>query len=239
MHKKLLFSIIAIAFVGGIFSTAYAGPILTTITFEGLTIFKENAQFDKDVNIDGTLTATNLAVGPHTVDTDTTFDGTDFALSGQSCPVGEKATGVDASGFVICAVDIDSDTDTNAGTICGTGEILDGGGNCIPTPTGDLPFFIKQVTLNDDASGNAAGWNPPFTLSFFSITDPDVTVESNVLATIVAIPEISPEGFVLPNSNVCNIFTRDGGLFLGSCSTNPNFIKEGSSLHYTIMRPLP
>jgi len=29
---------------------------LITITFEGLSVFKENAQFDKDVNIDGTLT---------------------------------------------------------------------------------------------------------------------------------------------------------------------------------------
>ena len=55
MNNKLVYAIVAVAFVGGIFATAYAGPILNTITFAGLTIFKENAQFDKDVNIDGTL----------------------------------------------------------------------------------------------------------------------------------------------------------------------------------------
>ncbi len=29
---------------------------LITITFEGLTVFKENAQFDKNVNVDGIVT---------------------------------------------------------------------------------------------------------------------------------------------------------------------------------------
>ena len=45
----VLFILLAAAGVG----TASA---LLTITFEGLTIFKENAQFDKDVNIDGIVT---------------------------------------------------------------------------------------------------------------------------------------------------------------------------------------
>jgi len=45
----VLFVLLASAGVG----TASA---LITITFEGLTIFKENAQFDKDVNIDGIVT---------------------------------------------------------------------------------------------------------------------------------------------------------------------------------------
>jgi len=63
MNKKLLFSIIAIAFVGGLFSVAYAGPIINTITFAGLTIFKENAQFDKDVNIDGSITGVETLEG--------------------------------------------------------------------------------------------------------------------------------------------------------------------------------
>jgi len=54
-------------------------------------------------------------------DSDTTFDGTDFALSGQSCSGGQKATGVDASGNVICAVDID--TDTVGGLSCSTNQV--------------------------------------------------------------------------------------------------------------------
>jgi len=45
----VLFVLLASAGVG----TASA---LITITFEGLTVFKENAQFDKDVNIDGIVT---------------------------------------------------------------------------------------------------------------------------------------------------------------------------------------
>jgi len=63
MNKKILYSIIGLVLVGGLFSAVYAGPIINTITFVGLAIFKENAQFDKDVNIDGTLsgqTADNL-----------------------------------------------------------------------------------------------------------------------------------------------------------------------------------
>jgi len=63
MKNKLVYAIVAVAFVGGIFATAYAGPILNTITFAGLTIFTEHAQFDKDVIIDGTLTPTDYADG--------------------------------------------------------------------------------------------------------------------------------------------------------------------------------
>jgi len=55
MNKKILYSIIGLVLVGGLFSVVYAGPIINTITFVGLTVFQENAQFDKDVNIDGTL----------------------------------------------------------------------------------------------------------------------------------------------------------------------------------------
>ena len=102
MNKKILYSIIGLVLVGGLFSAVYAGPIINTITFVGLAIFKENAQFDKDVNIDGTLTATNLAAGPHTVD-------------------------------------------TNAETICATGEILDGDGACIPIPVDGTDIIFYKV----------------------------------------------------------------------------------------------
>jgi len=39
---------------------------LVTISFEGLTVFKENAQFDKDVNIDGTLSGVQILDGLNT-----------------------------------------------------------------------------------------------------------------------------------------------------------------------------
>jgi len=41
MNKKILYSIIGLVLVGGLFSAVYAGPIINTITFAGLTIYKE------------------------------------------------------------------------------------------------------------------------------------------------------------------------------------------------------
>jgi len=61
MNKKILYSIIGLVLVGGLFSAVYAGPIINTITFVGLAIFKENAQFDKDVNIGGILSGQTVA----------------------------------------------------------------------------------------------------------------------------------------------------------------------------------
>ena len=60
MNKKLLFSIIAVVFVGGMFTVAYAGPIINTITFTGLAIFKENVQMDKDLNVDGPISGQTI-----------------------------------------------------------------------------------------------------------------------------------------------------------------------------------
>jgi len=56
MKNKLVYAIVAVAFVGGIFATAYAGPILTTITFAGNTETLGDAQIDGDLNVDGKVT---------------------------------------------------------------------------------------------------------------------------------------------------------------------------------------
>ena len=83
---------------------------MTTITLAGNTLTLGDAQVDGNLNVDGILTATNLAVGPHTVD-------------------------------------------TNAGTICATGELLDGDGNCIPIPAdgadGISPLTSIRVTTTE------------------------------------------------------------------------------------------
>jgi len=50
MKHKLVYAIVAVAFVGGLFSAAYAGPILNTITLAG------NVQVNGDLNVDGTIT---------------------------------------------------------------------------------------------------------------------------------------------------------------------------------------
>ncbi len=49
-------------------------------------------------------------------DNNTTYSGNDFARSGQSCPTGQFATGIDANGSLMCAAILDSD-------------IIQGGGN--------------------------------------------------------------------------------------------------------------
>jgi len=46
MNKKLVYALVAVAFVGGMFSTVYAGPIMTLITFAGNTHTTGNADID-------------------------------------------------------------------------------------------------------------------------------------------------------------------------------------------------
>jgi len=104
MNKKILYSIIGLVLVGGLFSAVYAGPIINTITLAGNVLITGDTQIDGNLNVDGTLTASNLAVGPHTVD-------------------------------------------TNAGTICATGELLDGDGNCIPIPSDGAPGVLGFYTV--------------------------------------------------------------------------------------------
>ncbi len=79
MNKKLLFSIIAIAFAGGLFSAAYAGPILTMITLAGDVIITGDTTLQGDlvcidcidsVDIaDGVLTAHPQIPRPNSVTT--------------------------------------------------------------------------------------------------------------------------------------------------------------------------
>jgi len=56
MNSKIVYSIIVVAFVGGMFTVAYAGPIMTTITFAGNTQTTGNADIDGNLNVDGTMT---------------------------------------------------------------------------------------------------------------------------------------------------------------------------------------
>jgi len=87
MNKKILYSIIGLVLVGGLFSAVYAGPIINTITFVGLAIFKENAQFDKDVNIDGTLSGQTIDNLQTQID-DLPSELFSCQNGGQSCTVG-------------------------------------------------------------------------------------------------------------------------------------------------------
>jgi hypothetical protein len=108
-------------------------------------------------------------------DDDTTYDGTDFALSNQGCSAGDVVTGVDASGNVICNLDADTiytdaqaieavgphtvDTDTTLdqagvealGFVTGPHTVVHGNGvNCPP----------GHYAIGVDANGNAEGCTP-------------------------------------------------------------------------------
>ena len=55
-RTPILIAIISVAFVGGMFTVAYAGPILPMITFAGNTHTLGDADIDGSLNVDGTLT---------------------------------------------------------------------------------------------------------------------------------------------------------------------------------------
>ena len=61
MNNKILFSIIAVAFVGGMFTVAYAGPMLPMITLAGDTHTTGDADIDGNLNVDGQITNTAMA----------------------------------------------------------------------------------------------------------------------------------------------------------------------------------
>ncbi len=60
MNKKILYSIIGLVLVGGLFSAVYAGPIITMITFAGDTHTTGNADVDGDLNVDGTISGATI-----------------------------------------------------------------------------------------------------------------------------------------------------------------------------------
>ncbi len=91
---------------------------------------------------------------------------------------------------------------------------------------------IKHVTLNDDATGNAAGWNPPVVDSEFEITDTDITTASRLLTTVC---DSGGECHVGSNENSCESFVVLENTILISCA-NAN-LEEGSILQYTIFNP--
>jgi len=103
------------------------------------------------------------------------------------------------------------------------------------TITGDdvSPAFMVRKTLNDDAAGNAKGWNPgdPDNFQDYSILDSDIaTGPTSVDTTFVNVMlRQDPEGNI--NCWVNSIFPNGGGFFM-ECSNPP---PGGAVLDYTIM----
>jgi len=60
LNSKILYSIIAVAFVGGLFSAVYAGPMMPTITLGGNTHTTGNADIDGTLNVDSTISSPTI-----------------------------------------------------------------------------------------------------------------------------------------------------------------------------------
>lgn len=98
--------------------------------------------------------------------------------------------------------------------------------------TAKKPFpFIKRVSLSDDATGNAAGWNPDFAnnQNIFTIQDTDVSATTS--SVIVNVEQNSPI--------LCNAFLPAGavGNFKIFCESNVGGPEDGAKLHYTVINP--
>jgi len=89
-----------------------------------------------------------------TVDVDTKYDGSNFATSGQACPTGEVATGVDANGDLTCVGMPDSATYNGtdfatSGQACPTGEVATG-----VDANGDLTCMKQAINTDKLAELN-------------------------------------------------------------------------------------
>ena len=67
-----------------------------------------------------TITGTYPNFTISSTDNNTTYDGTDFAISNQTCPAGQVARGFTAAGIIICVADDDTDADAST-----TNELTD------------------------------------------------------------------------------------------------------------------
>ena len=138
--------------------TAYAGIVLPTITFEGLTVFKENAQFEKDVNINGTISGVETLEGLNcTNDQIAKFDGSGWTcvpvVIAAECDPDAFMVGINPDGSIICML-LELITLDSLGCLDGEIAQLDGSvWTCIPAVIADIcdPDTV-MVGINADGS---------------------------------------------------------------------------------------
>ena len=123
--------------------TALADEVVGLVTFTNGTVAdadEVNGNFDavktavddndsRTMNLEGQATALEAQVTVLEGEVVTLDSNKQDRVSG-ACPVGQYIRQVNADGTVVCAVDIDTDTNTNAGTLCANGAVLNGDGTC-------------------------------------------------------------------------------------------------------------
>lgn len=60
INNKILYGIISVAFVGGLFSAVYAGPMMPMITLAGNTHTTGDSQVDGTLNVDSTISSPTI-----------------------------------------------------------------------------------------------------------------------------------------------------------------------------------
>lgn len=69
-----------------------------------------------------------------------------------NCTGTDKGIGFETNGTIVCGEDIDTDTNTNAGTECGTGEYLGGDTNCYPFNDSVLVLLAEEQIIYNATS---------------------------------------------------------------------------------------
>jgi len=112
-------------------------------------------------------------------------------------------------------------------TLCGTGQILDGDGNCIATPTGDITAVIAGTGLIGGATSGAATLN----------VDTGITANKIVqLDGSARLPAV--DGSLLTNIAADDVWTISGGdIFRATGNVGIGTSSPDSQLH--ILAPVP
>lgn len=84
--------------------------------------------------------------------------------------------------------------------------------------------YMKSVLAEDDARGNAAGWNPNGIITEFKIVDEFVTFDKSTI--VINVVDVNTPG------PICNISFIENYKFTVLCNNPPS---DNTALHYTVI----
>jgi len=138
-NSKIVYMIISLAFVGGMFSAVYAGSVIATITLDG------NVHTTGDSTVDGDLSVGGVSFAALDARITALEAGTDTTVPMLSM-VSDHGIMIDANldAIAINALDIESNTDA----------IAEGGGGPNPcNPDGDGSITAQEIKDHLDSLG--------------------------------------------------------------------------------------